>query len=145
MAAIDYGVIVLRDGSLLTENKNLSQGASGVFKHNGLRFEYTRVADRAWYSLADNTSKFYINFDNFIYYDKKRVLSWSYNNVNYHTKFVGSESIYLTTFKFNRHFYHILQGYDVSLDSCYSRKSIKVINKFLGKNNYRHLALTKWY
>lgn len=147
MAVIDYGIIVLRDGKLLKENENLSQGTNGFFRVGDLEFGHTVVFNRRPFVYSyDDTPKFepkmYIDFENALYYDKRHVLYWTDNTINYCTKYLDS-SMYITTFKYNKGYYKVLQGHDVSLDRCYHRKSIKNIQKFLGKNNYGHLVLVK--
>ena len=41
--------------------------------------------------------------------------------------------IYETSFKYKNDFYHVLHGYDISLDNYWYKSSKHIVNKFLQK------------
>lgn len=157
MAGIDWGVIALKDDKLLPNNgKTIIQGAGGSVKIGNIIFDKfaamnQKAFEHAYFDQSDIHGDFiYYNFDDMVYsghsYPYKRVLNWLYNGVEFHTKRLDS-GIYLTVFSINEgstyHFYRILQGYDVSLDSCYNKAVIRDIQKFLGPANYHKLRLIR--
>lgn len=136
MAGIDWGIIALKNHKLIPESKyDIIQGAAGhakientIFDRNcalnGVSFQQINTCE------AFTDESFYLNFDNELYLKNKYAIYWNHNGIQFKTKRIA-ESIYLTNFNYNNDFYQILQGYDISLNSCYSKQVIKLIKKFV--------------
>lgn len=138
MAAIDWGVIALRDGEIIPEDTNpanyVFQGAGGIVSIGKLKFSKTSVLSRDhatelaydWYP----EDVFSIDFMSKITGTGKKILYWSYNGTSFKTK-ETAKSVYLTQFKYQGHFYRILQGYDISLGSYWHKSTKKLVKAFL--------------
>lgn len=136
MAGIDWGVIALKNGKLMLERKyDIVQGAAGHIKIGSLIFDRATAQNSIAFQQINQCQEFteesfYLNFDNELYLKNKYALTWQYNGTIFKTKQVG-DSIYLTKFKYRDNFYQVLQGYDVSLESCYEKQTIKFISKLV--------------
>ena len=179
MAEIDFGVITIKNGKLLPENeqKGNYQGEMGQLwlPQIGLFFRRTYIgkinpnnskeSDGEFLRFNDLINSLYYlsnitqDYDN-DYQKPHYVKYWSYNKINFKTKFVGHvvkklepfdqddyfddvkrcpevevTPIYETSFKLNNDFYHVLHGYDISLkNNCWYRSTKTIINKFLKKH-----------
>lgn len=83
-------------------------------------------------SYANGNVTYYANHFHFAKPDPI-VKYWNINGISFKTKLVclhGGE-IYVTKVKQNGIWAYILQGYDISLDWCYSKAHAKIINKLL--------------
>lgn len=140
MAGIDWGVIALKNGKLMTEKRNdnsesISQGAGGSALIGSVVFDRSVV----FYSMNDFSDYYFgygdfhgIDFANEFYLQRKYVLHWQQGNVQFKTKRLKNTNCYLTTFKYQGNFYRVLQGYDIALHYCSEAKTVKLINKFCG-------------
>lgn len=141
MAGIDYGVLCIKNGELLTEiddNVYVAQGCAGTYFNPeiGITFDrvhaYSSTRKTLFTDWVDNEPEFVINFSDYLYSHGIWVYKWSYNNVQFKTKRIN-ERIFQTDFTFNGDHYHVLQGYDISLTSFWERDTCKIVNKFLNK------------
>lgn len=137
MAGIDWGVIALKNGKLMPEKEEeIYQGAGGQVSIGPVIFDRTTVFTNEedfiayYHKYADFNG---INFCDFLYDDHKRVLNWDYQDISFKTKALDNECCFFTTFKYQGDFYHVLQGYDISLDSFWHESTKKLVKRFLKK------------
>lgn len=139
MAAIDNGTIIYKNGKMLDiPDPNLDESdeiVNGIFLHRDLimekRAHFRQVYDNDYESHPEDL---YINLWDKMRQGHKRVLYWQFNNVQYKTKrYYGSS--FLTTFsvwhKDHYDFYRVLQGYDVSTISAYTKGMAHTLEKFM--------------
>ena len=153
MAAIDKGVLVMRDGQLIKSNNKYEQGAGGMMQVGDLIFESSYIMNKSAYRnvhvegrlksgdfYLDLSSEFY-NVPNDIINLKYEhvVITRKYKDIVFNIKRVdtpGISNMWLTKFNMydkhgKLHHYKVLQGYDVGL-YCYTRRDAAIVNKFLG-------------
>lgn len=125
MAGIDWGVITIINGKLAHEDcGDCWQGANGSFRLKGLYFSKD-------YILAASLPDKMIYLDEVMKYKKSHHWKLESNNLWTHAiKVADSAPIYVTDVPDR---YHIIQGYDVSLDRCYSASTAKTLNKLIKK------------
>lgn len=140
MAAIDWGVIALKDGKIMPENTNPDRyvfpGAGGVISIGSLKFGKTSVLGKEhaieWAYSSNSENAFRVDFMSELTGIRKKVLYWSYNGNCFKTKKVA-KSVYLTKFKYQGHFYQVLQGYDIGFSNFWHERSKKLVKRFLRK------------
>lgn len=142
MAGIEWGVIALKNSKIISEKEyEIRQGAAGHIKIGNIIFDRDCALNDSAYQQINQCQEFteesfYLNFDNELYLKSKYAMNWQYDNISFKTKKL-SDSIYLTKFKYQNIFYQILQGYDISLESCYQKQTIKLIKKLIPQANIK--------
>lgn len=156
MAAIDKGVLVMRDGQLIKNNNKYEQGAGGTMQVGDLIFESLYIMNKSAYRNAHaegwlKHGDFYLDLSRDFYNEPDDIMNLKYEHVVitrkykdivFNIKRVDTPSIsnmWLTKFKiYDRdgrlHHYKVLQGYDVGL-YCYTQYDAAIVNKFLGHEN----------
>ena len=136
MAGIDWGVIALKNGKIMpNKEETIYQGAGGMANIGPVIFDRTVV-----FTHEKDFIAYYHEYKDFngidfykLYVDHKRVLNWGYKGINFKTKALNNECCFLTMFKYHGDFYHILQGYDISLNSYWHKSTKKLVEGFLKK------------
>lgn len=122
MAAIDYGVLVVKDGELdLSLAPDTCAAEFVIPELNGLTFYRTSIRDANWFareaSYEDDGYHYDGEFTEIYLYPeliskRKKVLHWELNGIKFKTKeFFGH--LMVTTFRYDGHSYRVIQGYDV--------------------------------
>ena len=140
MAAIDWGVIASKDGKIMPENTNpdgyVFPGAGGFISIGSLKFSKTSVLGKEhaieWAYSTSPEDAFRIDFMSELTGARRKALYWSYNGNHFKTKEVA-KSVYLTQFKYQGHFYQVLQGYDIGFRNFWHESTKKLVKKFLKK------------
>lgn len=156
MAAIDKGVLVMRDERLIKTKNKYEQGAGGTMHVGDLIFEssyimnksaYENVHGGGWLAKGD----FYLDLSSEFYNDPADIMNLRYEHVvlvrkykyiEFKIKRLGMANVsnmWLTKFNMysddgKLHYYKVLQGYDVGL-RCYTKRDAKIVNKFFGRSN----------
>lgn len=153
MAAIDKGVLVMRDGRLIKTNDKYTQGAGGTMQVGDLIFESSYITNKSAYKNVHAESwlkhgDFYLDLSRDFYNEPNDIMNLKYEHVVitrkykdivFNIKRVDTPSIsnmWLTKFNMcdkngKLHHYKVLQGCDVGL-YCYTRRNAAIVNKFLG-------------
>ena len=133
MAAIDFGVIAVKNHELY----NLADlGTMGQAQIGQIKF-YRQSVFAGDQPLHNFAYEFLC-----LGMPEPYVLKWDYQGINFKTKRIN-DSVFLTTFKFNNDFYTVLQGYDISLDRCYKKSTIKLIKKLMLRKTGKSIDIKK--
>lgn len=126
MASMDYGVIVFENRKL---KEDIKQGAGSSFQVG----EHTYF-ERGYF--VNEVLNYRIYHGSELEEVKKKVYYWSFEkddskskyfeDIQVKTKSLGN-GIYLSHFKMNGNHYDILQGYDVSLNTWWSKSTKRLI------------------
>lgn len=139
MAATDNGTIIMKNSELMNTNDTSfdseAEIVNGVYFHRNLVMEkavHDQMEYHHNYDVGDN--QFYLNLWKHLQNANKKVFYWTFNGTRYKTKpFVDGS--YITTFsvwngkRFDH--YQIVQGYGISIYSCYSKHMKHALEKFM--------------
>lgn len=131
MASLDYGVISIKNGKLVSEGTFVHQGEGGYFIHEltGMVIYRMSVKDNPDVDQADFVQYFNQEID----LKGKIVLNWKFKNLNIKSKKISSQ-MYLTFFKDEiGDSYQIIHGNDVSLNDFWFPQTKKIISNKLKK------------
>lgn len=156
MAAIDKGVLVMRDGRLVKTKNKYEQGAGDTMCVGDLIFESSYIMNKSAYKNVHDSSRlakgdFYLDLSSEFYNDPDDIMNLKYEHVVLVRKYKDIEfeikrldianvsNMWLTKFNMygddgKLHHCKVLQGYDVGF-YCYTKRDAKIVNKFLGCRN----------
>lgn len=143
MAATDNGTIIMKNGKLMNTNDtsfdSKAEIINGVYFHRDLVMSknvYDKMKYHHNYDVTDD--QFYLNLWKHLQDVNKKVFYWTFNGICYKTKpFVDGSYITIFSVWNDKRFdhYQIVQGYDISIYSCYSKQMKHALEKFM---KYQH-------
>jgi hypothetical protein len=134
MAAIDFGVLVIRDGELIVDNE---LGAGGDFvlpldEHNAVRFYKQSIR-----KVIDGDAFVAEPLVDLWQMAEKRSYVAFVPELNARVKkFAGNSNVLATDFVHGGHRYHVLQGFDIGypITRFWYKRTKKLVEKWIKKH-----------
>lgn len=117
MSLLDSGVIAIKDGQLVSEGDHCLQGTGGWFELEGTDIYFWGGGfGKNFNSRKKNAEKKAYPFWK-LQISNRFVDHWQCNDIDFKIKLLGKDkSIALINFTYSKSHYHVILGYDVSLD-----------------------------
>ena len=132
MSLLDSGIIAIKDGQLVPESDRCRQGTGGWFELEGTDIYFWGGGfGKNFNSRKKNTEKKAYPFWQ-LQISNRFVDHWQCNGIDFKIKLLGKDkSIALINFTYSKIHYHVILGYDVSLDQWWYGRTKKEINRLL--------------
>ena len=132
MSLLDSGVIAIKDGQLVSESDRCRQGTGGWFELEDTDISFWGGGfGKNFNSRKKNAEKKAYPFWK-LQISNRFVDHWQCNGIDFKIKLLGKDkSIALINFTYSRIHYHVILGYDVSLDQWWYSHTRKEINRLL--------------
>ena len=132
MSLLDSGVIAIKDGQLVSESDRCRQGTGGWFELEDTDISFWGGGfGKNFNSRKKNAEKKAYPFWK-LQISNHFVDHWQCNGIDFKIKLLGKDkSIALINFTYSKIHYHVILGYDVSLDQWWYSCTRKEINRLL--------------
>ena len=132
MSLLDSGVIAIKDGQLVSESDRCRQGTGGWFELEDTDISFWGGGfGKKINSQKKNAEKKAYPFWK-LQISNRFVDHWQCNDIDFKIKLLGKgKSIALISFTYSKIHYHVILGYDVSLDQWWYGRTKKEINRLL--------------